>query len=160
MKTIHICSRATYILHFNNLNLPTLLLGEDDADRFIDINKSNIFHMMFDDIYGIKDNYKRRLDYLSRHISKPLIFPTRVHVESALDWAENKDELVSCCQAGVSRSSAMGFLIACKYNGINNAINLLDRRLHYPNDLIVKTGSEILNDTKVWSAYKDWIDEL
>lgn len=159
MKTIHICGRSTYLLNFNNKKIPTILLGKDDADRFIEIDKPNILHMIFDDIYGIKDDYKKRLEYLSKHINERLIFPTRLHVEKALTWAKDKDELVSCCQAGVSRSSAIGFLISCKYNGIDNAVNLLDKRLHYPNDLIIKLGSEILNDIKIWSTYQDWINE-
>jgi len=68
--------------------------------------------------------------------------PTRDHVELAVNSGY---DLVACHQ-GISRSSAIAFLIQCKKTSPQEAIQLLDVRKHFPNELIMKHGLEIIGE--------------
>lgn len=67
--------------------------------------------------------------------------PTRDHVEKALACSDY--DYVSC-KMGVSRSAALCFLIECKKTSSEEAIKLLDEKKHFPNELVMKHGMDIL----------------
>ena len=73
------------------------------------------------------------------------VAPTKEHVQQALDFSEGKDDIIVSCNAGISRSAATAFLIACKKYGMDKAFEILNPKLHCPNALIIRHGSEILN---------------
>lgn len=67
--------------------------------------------------------------------------PTKEMVERAV---KSGFDIVSC-RAGISRSAAIGFLIECTKKSPEEAIQILDPTHHYPNELVLKLGQEILD---------------
>jgi len=63
-------------------------------------------------------------------------------VSKILKWAEDKDDILVSCRLGVSRSSAIAYLIEMTRS--DNAINLIDVTKHNPNLLILRHGSKLL----------------
>lgn len=88
------------------------------------------------------------------------VLPKKENIQLAFDFSEEKESIVVACHArfpaGISRSSAIAYLIACKEWGIDKALTILDRNIHYPNALIVKLGSEILKDKNIWDKFCEW----
>lgn len=70
--------------------------------------------------------------------------PEQHHIEEALEFAKDKEELIVCCQAGISRSSATAYVIKAREVGEFEALAILDPHVHHPNGMIVKLGSQIL----------------
>lgn len=79
--------------------------------------------------------------------------PTKDQVEAAI---QSGYDIVSCKQ-GISRSSAIAFLIASSKSTPEEAINILDVNKHFPNELILKYGVDILGDSikqPIFNFYK------
>lgn len=75
--------------------------------------------------------------------------PKFEQVQQALEWAKDKDKenLIVACAQGVSRSAALGFLIECQTKTpLEAASNLWQTNKHYPNELILKYGCELMGD--------------
>lgn len=94
-------------------------------------------------------------------ISDRLGGPTKEQVQEAL---ASGFEIVACKQ-GVSRSAAIAFLMECQKKSPEEAIKLLDEKKHYPNELILKFGLELIGDSiknpvreffKKLAAHKGW----
>jgi len=88
-----------------------------------------------------------------------LHYPERGHIEAALDYAEDKKNLLVHCSAGVSRSSAIAYLIACSRVGPIEALRLLNSSLHWPNNRVVRLGAEILGNPEIEQTIKKWKDD-
>lgn len=71
--------------------------------------------------------------------------PNEDHVKQALDFAKGKDELIVACQAGISRSSAIAYVLKVAEVGAIDALEVLDPDVHQPNLLVVKAGAKVLN---------------
>ena len=100
------------------------------------------------------DNCKDHTLLLFWDIINPFsgIAPKIHHVEKALEWADDKENLLVACAAGISRSSAIAYLTT--YNetkSIETALSKLDLTVHRPNILILMYGDKILG-TDVSSA--------
>lgn len=78
--------------------------------------------------------------------------PQKEHVEAILQFAEDKDNFIICCHAGISRSSATAFVVACAKNDPKEAVKFLNVRKHDPNSLVVKYGSELLGKPEMVEA--------
>lgn len=106
---------------------------------------NNFLPLVFHDIEYVRDGY-----------SEPKI----EHVQEALSWAEGKDELVVACLAGISRSSAIAYLVQCtrEYHP-RLALKILTPLRHHPNSLIVKLGAEILKNSDIVDEYYRWLGE-
>ncbi len=89
-----------------------------------------------------------------------LVHPTVEDVRRALAWGKDRDldEVVCVCQAGISRSSAMAYLLTCQNLGPGEGIKVLDGDVHSPNPLIVALGAELLGDKKIMERYRDYAD--
>lgn len=66
--------------------------------------------------------------------------PTKEAVEKAL----SVDYDYVSCKLGVSRSSAIAFLVECNKTDSETAIKQLDSAKHFPNELVLKLGMDIL----------------
>ena len=66
--------------------------------------------------------------------------PTKEKVEAGI---KSGFEIVAC-KFGVSRSSAIAYLLESQRTSPQEAISILDVNNHYPNELILKFGIEIL----------------
>jgi predicted protein tyrosine phosphatase len=74
------------------------------------------------------------------------IEPQPKHIWEALNWASDKQDIYVACRAGVSRSSAIAYLIACTRMTPEQAVLILDPDRHIPNELLIKHGSRILGE--------------
>jgi predicted protein tyrosine phosphatase len=87
------------------------------------------------------------------------VHPTEQHVEDAIHWARGKDDLVVACRAGISRSSAIAYLIQCEEHHPRLATAILTPLRHHPNSLIVKLGSKLLKNQDILDEYHRWMQE-
>ena len=85
--------------------------------------------------------------------------PEYGHIADILSWSDGKDDIAVHCTAGVSRSSAVAYLIECKRNGPDLAIRTLDERYHWPNMRIVRLGAFILKNKDVYARARKWKKE-
>jgi predicted protein tyrosine phosphatase len=84
------------------------------------------------------------------------VLPTKDDVEAALNFANDKDNIVVSCTGGISRSSAIAFLIVAKREGIEEALKILNPKLHFPNSLIIELGAKLLKKPEIVKAIEDW----
>lgn len=87
------------------------------------------------------------------------ISPQRHHIEKALEFAKDQEDLVICCHAGISRSAAMAYVIECS-RGVHPAmaVGIWNKERHYPNRRIVHLGALVLNDPNIDKYYTKWIN--
>jgi predicted protein tyrosine phosphatase len=116
-----------------------------DPNNVCDIVKSkakSCLILYFDDIEWKKEGYQE---------------PTERDVKEAISWAKNRDHIIVSCRAGVSRSSAIAYCIKCSETTPEEATNILTKGHHYPNSLIVKLGSDLLNKPSMVTTIKKWL---
>lgn len=106
-------------------------------------NAKDVLFLSFDDIEFPRYGYK---------------MPEEKDVEKAVEWAVDKDNLIVSCQAGISRSSALAYVISCSQKGPSNAMEILKSR-HYPNAVIVKLGTELLKEPEIMNKYIKFMNE-
>jgi predicted protein tyrosine phosphatase len=84
--------------------------------------------------------------------------PRQTDVEEIIDWVkeENPKNLMVHCWAGVSRSSATAYVVACSMMEPEEAIKILDEKVHSPNELIISYGSKCLGISEIWRVYRLW----
>lgn len=88
--------------------------------------------------------------------SHDYVGPSQDDVATALKFAEGKEDLVICCHAGISRSSATAYTIATQRSTPQEALNVLDIKKHFPNRLIIKHGSVILQKPEMVELIQDF----
>jgi predicted protein tyrosine phosphatase len=111
--------------------------------------------LRFNDLDDVRLSHLSTAD-LAKH---GLHYPERGHIEAALDYAKDKQELLIHCAAGVSRSSAVAYLIACSRVGTMEALKVLDSLFHWPNNRVVRLGAEIMGDSEIEQTIKKWKDD-
>ena len=79
--------------------------------------------------------------------------PTRTHVNQAMEWAKGKVDILVHCKSGVSRSSSLAYVLACCRMTPEEALKVLNFKIHYPNQLIVMYGAELLENAAVWDVF-------
>jgi hypothetical protein len=85
--------------------------------------------------------------------------PAARDVRRALEWGADCGDLVVACHAGVSRSAALAYLVRCLAWPPAEAIGVLTRGRHYPNELIVRLGTDLLGDPAIYEIYTGWMVE-
>ena len=90
----------------------------------------NCLKLPFNDISVVREGY---------------VAPSEDHVRQALEFAKGKDELIVACQAGISRSSAIAYVIKAAEVGPIEALEVLDPDVHQPNLLVIKAAAKVLN---------------
>lgn len=111
------------------------------------------------ELHGLIDNAKESLisQFFDREFKGG---PTKEDIQAILAFAKDKDDIICCCHAGRSRSSAIAFLIRCCQEDPSEAIKMLDIKKHDPNLLIVKTGNEILNNNKILTTMAQYKEKV
>ncbi|GIW79256.1 MAG: hypothetical protein KatS3mg105_1063 [Gemmatales bacterium] len=90
----------------------------------------------------------------------PFVSPSKPAIGKALAWSKGRERLAVACHAGISRSSAVAYVIACSQMPPEQAIKILRPGCHMPNELIVSLGSAILENTQVETAFRNWKNQL
>lgn len=80
-------------------------------------------------------------------------------VQSALQFAINKDKLIVSCRAGQSRSAALAYAISFQNNGLAAANSLLNPTRHKPNHSVIELASRFIDDPNFLSAFQRWADQ-
>lgn len=124
-----------YIVSIRNSKTDTFLF--DQVERLCKDKCKGFLPMVFDDVW------------LPEHERLGYVLPKKEIIEEALMWAKNKGPFIVHCKAGISRSSAVAYLIACLFAPPEKAIKVLNQFIHSPNELIVKFGAEILENEEI-----------
>ena len=82
---------------------------------------------------------------------------TKANIDRILIWAKGKKNIAVHCTAGISRSSAVAYLIACSRMPASEAIKVLNPNIHSPNALVILSGINILRDRSIYDQYKKWL---
>ena len=119
-----------------------------------DFNKSNDFNVINKLSNKCKSIKFLVMDDIEEQIESEkynLILPSKEIINAAINWIKPKlnEEIVVHCAGGVSRSAALAFIINCIDNEPEEAMNILDFKFHWPNDLIIRLGAEILNKPSI-----------
>ena len=85
--------------------------------------------------------------------------PAAEDVRLALEWSAGGGDLVASCHAGLSRSSALAYVVRCRDWSSGEAIRVLTPGWHRPNDLVVRLGAELLGDPAVYATFAAWLGE-
>lgn len=104
---------------------------------------ADLLHLQFDDIVTPQAR---------------LIAPSEDHVRRAMEWADGRTPLLVSCTGGVSRSSALAYVLACcREHHPRLAANILTPLHHYPNEAVVRHGAAVLGDRAVLDEYHRWL---
>jgi predicted protein tyrosine phosphatase len=125
--------------------------------NIISIRSSNMSVSEFEKIDKKKDNYSSIIIETFDDVVKDerhYMTPKKIQIKRILKWSESiENNFAVHCSAGVSRSAAIAYLIACQRMEKEEAIKILDFRLHCPNQLVITLGSEILKDNTLLDYY-------
>ena len=75
-------------------------------------------------------------------------------IEEVLRWSKGKNKFLVHCWAGISRSAAIAYLIACSKMPVTDAVKILNPKQHKPNRLILKFGEEILRKNNIIETFE------
>ena len=100
-----------------------------------------ILKLDFDDVFS--DKYQNSYQKLA----------TLEDIEKIIRFSEGKDNLLVHCFAGVSRSSAVAYIIRCTKENPWDAIQKLSMEDHLPNDYIVRLGAKLLQNKDILNAF-------
>jgi predicted protein tyrosine phosphatase len=100
-----------------------------------------LLKVFFDDVYS--DKYKNSYQKLV----------TLEDIKTIIEFAVGKKDLLIHCVAGVSRSSAVAYIISCTLESPWDAIRRLNPEDHLPNDLVVRLGAKLLDNQDIWNAF-------
>jgi len=110
-------------------------------DQNIFLNAPNCLLLFFDDIWNkSQENYGRTISSYDE-------------IRSVLEWVKDRDDINVHCKMGISRSSAIAYIIACSRMDPKKAIKILNPNIHSPNILIIKQGAEILKDPSIVTEF-------
>lgn len=132
-------------LRFGDRNYHVLSIRQSDhEDQALEIDKyledvPSVLRLYFDDI-------SERTGFG--------VVPEAEHVREVLSWAEGKERFLVHCAAGISRSSAMAFAIACLHHPPEEALRYIDPVRHWPNRRLIELIAEVLEDPGVYEAFR------
>lgn len=103
-----------------------------------------LLHLEFDDV-----------DFADPNVRPPTI----EHVTRALSFAKETEDLIVCCNAGISRSAGLAYVIECsRVAHPALACGVWEKNRHHPNRMVVRLGGELLNDPEVERQHTKWIN--
>ena len=143
---IKICSRKSILKESINYKHAIIIYESRDAvtDQIV-VEVNNYFTsfliLCFDDIDSPQHGF---------------ISPNEEHIREALQYSINKEKLLVSCQAGISRSSSLSYILACNKILPKDAIKILDHNKHTPNELVIQIGTDILGNEDIWTEFDNW----
>lgn len=127
---------------------PIIAIGEtynNDVDEMITSVAKNCLCLKFEDIEHERVGYDTAKED---------------HIRQAIEWAKDKDKLIVACRAGISRSSAIAYLVASSKFGPQEAVKILNMEIHQPNRLVVSLGAKVLGSDRINEVLDDWMKDL
>jgi predicted protein tyrosine phosphatase len=106
---------------------------------------NRVCELMFDDIEFHRDNHR-------------MVEPSQVR--EAVNFAADKDNLVVCCTAGMGRSAALAYVVACSKMEPAEAVTILDPNRHTPNEKVIFLGDTIVDAPTMLECYARFKDEM
>lgn len=158
MIEIEICGRNNCLQTLLEKPQSLILIGQNKGtDKYIFEHTNLILKLDFDDIFLSEQSLvSGKRSILNNGC---YILPTKTHILSAVNWCADKTNVIIACESGIRRSPAMAYIIGCIYNGgPKEAIKILDRRIHYPNDLMIQLASWALENDNIWDTYIEWLN--
>jgi len=129
--------------------------------NIVSIRSSDVPPKLYGAFEKHRRNYKNIIVECFDDLTLPragLIMPSHEHIQRILMWTKGKDKIAVHCTAGISRSAAVAYLIACQQTSPKKALGLFEPAIHCPNRLILELGVEILKDESVLSEYTEWFE--
>ena len=143
INEITINGTSDSIVSIRSMNMP--IKEYEDIDLYKKINDSKVIIETFDDVERRDKYYK---------------LASKKQVQNILDWSMDKDNIIVHCTAGVSRSSAIAYLIACKkLNDHTLAVDYLNFNLHNPNLYVVQLGAILLGNHNIYHYLVNKIED-
>jgi predicted protein tyrosine phosphatase len=88
------------------------------------------------------------------HDESPYRMPQLEDVQRGLEWARGRSKIISACQAGISRSSALAFLCKLQECGdVQEAATVWRMGYHWPNKRIIELGAQLLQQPQALDVY-------
>jgi len=149
-----ICSHraAAEFLHDNPKTHDVILIVNngtryDNEDHLSAIrrNANRVCELMFDDIEFHRDNH-RMVD--------------ESQVQEAIHFAAGKDNLVVTCTAGMGRSAALAYVVACSKMDPAEAVTILDPDRHTPNEKVIFLGNGLVDAPALLECYARFKDQM
>lgn len=121
----------------SRINLLELVRAEPKRHDVVVIHEIGKFHEVVEIVKLCRETIVLEMEDI---ISGRPGSPTKEKVEAGI---KSGFEIVAC-KFGISRSSAIAYLLESQRTSPQEAISILDVNRHYPNELILKFGMEIL----------------
>jgi predicted protein tyrosine phosphatase len=88
------------------------------------------------------------------------VMPSKADMDAVFEFVnrEAPDNLIVHCHAGVSRSSAMAYAIACRDKPPEEAVKMLNPMLHMPNEWMVDMAATIMDNFEIYAEYEKAFD--
>lgn len=84
------------------------------------------------------------------------ILPDEKDVKSALSFAMGKQRVLITCQNGMTRSTALSYLIRCIDHSPELALESIGKTGSHPNRRIVELGSKLLENEEILCSFESW----
>ncbi|MFA6294570.1 MAG: hypothetical protein WC637_22450 [Victivallales bacterium] len=155
--------RKTHSISIMSLEAITeLLSSKKTLYNIVSIRSTDLPELEYKVFEDFKGHYKEIIievfdDIESPWTGKKVVDPKQI--AGILNWAKGKNNIVVHCTAGISRSAAVAYLIACTRMIPAEAVKILKTDSHYPNDLVVYYGAKILGDDSIYTEYYRWLDK-
>ncbi len=99
------------------------------------------------------------LDFMDSHFPRESVkVATKEDIIKAINFAKKHGDVLVCCHGGISRSSALAYIIECMEVHPAMAVNIWSKQRHHPNRLIVNLGEEILENPNIGKYYTKWMN--
>ena len=130
--------------------------------NIVSIRSSDAPTGTYDDFEKHRHNYRDIIIECFDDLRFPeegFITPSHEHIRRILKWAKGKERIAVHCTAGISRSSAVAYLIACQRVSPKKAVKILDPAKHCPNKIVLEIGKEIFKDESICTEYAEWFEK-
>ena len=127
--------------------------------NIVSIRSTTYPPIMYEDFDTFKDCYRNIIVETFDDIIQPrndLRLAHMAQIKNILLWSIGKKNIIVHCSAGVCRSSAIAYLIECMDKRPAEAVKVLDKEKHYPNEWVVKLGSQFLNNPKIYTEIHEF----
>jgi predicted protein tyrosine phosphatase len=146
-----------YIAGHTKPTLPLVLNSVPDLDAIIITNHATEFPAWIAE--KVKSYLHLRFDDINHNPGPPWIPPAQEHIEKALEFAKDKTKIVVACHAGVSRSSAIAYMIASRVWGTEEALSILKPGTHWPNPTLIQIGQQMFPTERIMPTVIEWCDK-